>query len=218
MRLAVSFLAIATAFAADKKPVPPAKAANDNVAIEAVAHITKEEVFAVVGSSLDAGFIVVEITLTPKNGQKVRINRDDFTLFSSRDGQRSTPYAPTQIAGQAGLIVSPKNSEGGVMAQERRVPWGLGGGGIGGMPGNGGSMGSTTANTTVASASTVDIDPKKGPDPLLDVLKAKILPEKEITEPVSGQLYFLIEGKLKLKDLQLFYRAPGGRLSAPFVR
>jgi hypothetical protein len=208
----------AFAWAADKKPILPAKASNDTVAFEAKAHLTKEEVFAAVGSSLEEGFIVVDITLTPKNGQKVKIYRDDFTLFSSKDGQRSTPYSPTQIAGQAGLVISSKQAGGGVMAQERRVPWGLGGGGIGGMPGNGGSMGSSTGGATIGSASTIDTDPKKGPDPLLAVLESKILPEKTIEEPITGQLYFLIEGKVKLKDLQLFYKAPGGRLTAPFVR
>lgn len=216
---AILFCSLAAlAWSADKKPLIPARASNDTVGFEAKANLTKEEVFAAVGASLEDGFIVVDITLTPKNGQKVRVYRDDFTLFSAKDGQRSTPYAPTQIAGQAGLVISSKQADGGVMAQERRVPWGLGGGGIGGFPGNGGTMGSATGGGTLASASTVDADPKKGPDPLLAVLESKILPEKTIEEPITGQLYFLIDGKVKLKDLTLFYKAPGGKLSAPFVR
>jgi hypothetical protein len=218
MRVILVCSIAALAWSADKKPVPPARASNDTVGFEAKAHLTKEEVFAAVGAPLDDGFIVVDITLTPKNGQKVKVYRDDFTLFSAKDGQRSTPYSPTQIAGQAGLVISSRQAGGGVMAQERRVPWGLGGGGIGGLPGNGGAMGNATGSGTLASASTVDADPKKGPDPLLAVLEAKILPEKTIEEPVSGQLYFLIEGKVKRKDLTLFYKAPGGKLSAPFVR
>lgn len=218
MRAVLLCAIAALAWGADKKPVPPARASNDTVGFEAKAHLTKEEVFAAVGASLDEGFIVVDITLTPKNGQKVKIYRDDFTLFSGKDGQRSTPYSPTQIAGQAGLVISSKQAGGGVMAQQRRVPWGLGGGPIGGLPGDGGNIGNATGGGTLASASTVDADPKKGPDPLLALLESKILPEKTIEEPVTGQLYFLIEGKVKLKDLTLFYKAPGGRLSAPFVR
>jgi hypothetical protein len=217
MRTVLLLLTAAICWSADKKPILPARASNDTVAFEAKAHLTKEEVFAAVGASLDEGFIVVDIALTPKNGQKVKVYRDDFTLFSAKDGQRSTPYSPTQIAGQAGLVISSKQAEGGVMAQQRRVPWGLGGGGMG-MPANGGTLGNASAGATVASTSTVDADPKKGPDPLLAVLESKILPEKQIEEPVTGQLYFLIDGKVKLKDLTLFYKAPGGKLSAPFVR
>jgi hypothetical protein len=219
MRTVLIVLAAAVCWGADKKPILPARASNDNVAFEAKAHLTKEEVFTAVGASLDEGIIVVDITLTPKNGQKVKVYRDDFTLFSSRDGQRSIPYSPTQIAGQAGLVISSKAAGGGVMAQERRIPWGLGGGPMGmGLPGNGATLGSATGGATIGSSSTVDTDPTKGADPLLTVLEAKVLPEKTIEEPVTGQLYFLIDGKVKLKDLQLFYKAPGGRLTAPFVR
>ncbi len=217
MRWMTGLLLTLVCVAGDKKPLP-GRTANDNIAIEVVAHITKEEVKEAVGAELDQGFIVLDVTLTPKNGQKIRINRDDFVLFSSKDGQRSAPFAPTQIAGSAGLVLSSRPSSGGVMAQERRVPWGGVGGMPMGLPGSGGGIGSSTASTTEAVAITKDVDPAAKPDPLLAILESKILPEKEITEPITGQLYFLFEGKLKLKDLQLFVKAPGGRLTVPFVR
>jgi hypothetical protein len=53
-------------------------------------------------------------------------------------------------------------------------------------------------------------------DPLLAVLKAKVLPEKKTTEPVSGLLYFSLEGKYKPKDLVLQYQTAAGVLSLAF--
>ena len=47
-------------------------------------------------------------------------------------------------------------------------------------------------------------------NPLLAALKAKILPEKEITEPITGLLFFQITGKVKAKDLELHYKGPTG--------
>jgi hypothetical protein len=53
-------------------------------------------------------------------------------------------------------------------------------------------------------------------NPLLAVLKEKVLAEKEITAPLSGLLYFLLEGKHKPKNLELMYKGPAGRLSLRF--
>jgi hypothetical protein len=53
-------------------------------------------------------------------------------------------------------------------------------------------------------------------NPLLAVLQEKVLAEKEITEPLSGLLYFLLEGKHKSKDLELLYKGPAGRLPLRF--
>ena len=53
-------------------------------------------------------------------------------------------------------------------------------------------------------------------NPLLEALNAKILPEKEITEPVSGLLFFQIVGKVKAKDLELHYKGPAGPMALRF--
>ena len=53
-------------------------------------------------------------------------------------------------------------------------------------------------------------------DPLLKVLSEKILPEKEGKEPLTGLLYFSLEGKHKAKDLTLQYNGPAGKLNLPF--
>jgi hypothetical protein len=218
MRTLMAIVLAAVTLLAEKKPAP-GRTANDNVGVEATALVAKEEIQAALGHPLDEGFLIVEVTLSPKNGQTIKINRDDFLLLSQKDGQKATPYAPTQIAGDSGMVISSRSTNAGVMAQQRRVPWGgIGGGPIGGMPTPAGQMGSSTAGTTEAVATVKEGTGQKGESPLLAALKAKILPETEITEPVTGHLYFLMEGKHKLKDLEFYYKAPGGRLSLKFVR
>jgi hypothetical protein len=201
-----------------EKPTVPGRSANDNVGLEAVLYLDPAEVTQRLGQELPEGFVLVEITLTPKNGQTVKVDRDDFQIISSRDGQRSQPFAPTQIAGADSLMVVTRNGGGRTMAEQRRAPWGgIGGQRPMGMPTPGGSIGNARVTDEQAAASEVQGDAKKL-NPLLTALRDKILPEKEITEPMTGQLYFLFEGKLKAKDLEMFYKAPGGRLSVRFVR
>ena len=53
-------------------------------------------------------------------------------------------------------------------------------------------------------------------NPLLGVLTEKVLPEKEANGPVSGLLYFFLDGKHKPKDLELNYRGAAGKLSLRF--
>ncbi len=84
-------------------------------------------------------------------------------------------------------------------------------GGDGGGVGNSGAVSETKA--------TVSVDGKEKENPLLEILKAKILPERETNEPVNGLLYFLFEGKHKLKDLELMYKNPAStRLILDFQR
>jgi hypothetical protein len=77
------------------------------------------------------------------------------------------------------------------------------------MGGGGGSGESGETRTTINSGA------KDKVDPILDVLKEKILPEKETDAPVSGLLYFPME-KQKLKDLELIYKTPDGKLTLRF--
>jgi hypothetical protein len=83
------------------------------------------------------------------------------------------------------------------------------------FPGSGGSFGSATSDTSSADATVTTGDMKKE-DPLLALLKAKTLPEKKTSSPISGLLYFSLDGKHKPKDLVLQYSGPAGRLSLEF--
>lgn len=212
--LVLPCVAVLAAPGAEKRP-PTGLTSNENVELRAVAYLDKETIRQAVGADLDSGIVVVEVRVKPQPETKLKVNRDDFLLRSDKDGQKSQPFAPSQIAGSGYLVVSTRSSGGaGVMGEDRGPIWG----GIGGPPrragGDGGAIGNTGESSAQASVAAGSKDVKE--NPLLAALASKILPEKETAEPLTGLLYFLLEGKHKPKDLELLYRGPAGRLSLRF--
>lgn len=212
-----ALLTTCLALGADKK-LPIEQTSNELLEISA-SLITKDQVQQELGGDLGPDMVVVRVTFRPVSDKPLRIDRDDFLLVSAKDGQRSEPYAPSQIAGSATLVVTPTGvrSGGGLGAQSGGPVWG------GGIPGTGpvlgpfpggGSAGSTTTETETDAK--VEMKKSDKENPLLASLTAKCLPEKETLEAVSGLLYFQMDGKLKPKDLELHYRGVGGRLALRF--
>ena len=213
---AVLFL-ISAAQAVDKK-LPIEQTSNELVDISA-SPLSKDEVVKELGSDLGGYFVVVRVTFRPVGDKPLQIDRDDFLLVSAKDGQRSEPYEPSQIAGSATLVVTPQGARngGGLRNQGNGPIWG----GIPGtgsapsrLPGNGGNVGNS--GDTPQTDAKVEMKKSGEDNPLLAVLAAKILPEKSTLDPVSGLLYFEMDGKLKPKDMELHYRGPGGRLALRF--
>jgi hypothetical protein len=203
----IALLPLATLAAADKK-LPIETTSNELVEITATPLLDKDQLHQELGADVGPGIVVVKVQIRPVSDKPVKIDHDDFLLFSEKDGQRSQPYEPSQIAGTSSLIVTPTGTHSGHGAQPS---WGIGGFGIGG----GGSAGSSgPAVATEAKVEGASTDDKA--NPLLALLKAKILPEKETTETVSGLLYFQIDGKVKTKDLEMRYKTPAGKLSIRF--
>ncbi len=71
-------------------------------------------------------------------------------------------------------------------------------------------------NSGDGSDTAVQTPDKVKESPLLALLEAKVLPEKEVKEPLSGLLYFFLEGRHKPKDVALYYRGAAGKLSLRF--
>ncbi|MGE5646099.1 MAG: hypothetical protein ACM336_09940 [Acidobacteriota bacterium] len=211
-------LAAVLACAADKGPAT-AQAANGAVALTATLYTTRDEVRGQLGSDLGGYFIVVKVDLSPRGDKPLNILRDDFLLRSYKDGQKSQPFAPTQIAGRGALVLGSAGGGGGFGREQGGPVWGPGPG-MGGppsrLPGQDGGFGSTTADTSSAQARVSTGGGPQKDDPVLAVLKEKILPEKKTGEPVSGLLYFSLEGKHKPKDLVLQYATPAGKLQLTF--
>lgn len=222
MKRLVLFLSAAGAFAAgdSNKDKGPAKGEGvDKFArIEAIAHLDKAAIAQAVGGPLEDGIVVIEVKVTPAEGRKLTINRDDFLLRSDRSGERSTPYSPSQIAGSTVLRVNERGVGSVVESRSGGPAWGgLGGGRPSTLPGMGPQgVGNGTATVTEASAAIDESASGKPENPMLAALKRKILAEKEISEPASGQLYFLMEGKQKVKDIELLYKTEAGRISVRF--
>ena len=221
MRLSLPCLTLTLAliaFAAADKKLPIETTSNELVEITATPLIDKDQIKQELGSDLGGGIILVRVRVRPLGDKPFKIDRDDFNLLSDKDGQRSTPYSPSQIAGNSTLVVTSTGTRGTIGNQGNGPVWG-GIPGLGGrpqqMPGNGGSMGNGPGQVAT-EAKVAEAQKSDKPNPLLAVLKEKVLPEKQITEPISGLLYFQLEGKVKPKDLELYYKTSAGRLGLRF--
>ena len=209
-RIVLAFILCAACQGADKKPAE-GRASDDGVEITARAFTDKDEIKKMLGSDFGGSIAVVEVRLIPKAGTKITVVRDDFVLRSDKDGQRSTPFAPSQIAGRSALVVS--SGGGGAMTgtQGNGPIWG----GPMDRPRRLGGDGTVFGGSEAATNSALQTA-GKGEDPLLAVLEEKVLAEKETGVPVGGLLYFFLEGKHKPKDIELSYRRPAGKLSLRF--
>lgn len=215
----LTFLLLLAAHAADKR-VGPVKAGDDAVELTGSVALGKEAATKALGMDPGVDMIVVDIRVRPKTEGKLAVSRDDFTLISRRDGQRSQALHPSQIAGSASLTVVSRGpgAQGGVINQgEGRGPiWG-------GIPGTGTRPrrigGDGEASTPVDPGETkATINKEKEENPLLARLKEKELRQGPTADPVTGLLYFIFDGKHKMKDLELMYKGPGGTLMLDFEK
>jgi hypothetical protein len=199
------FCAIAVQ-AVDKK-LPIEQTSNDLVSISATAITDRDQIKQELGSDLGSDMVVVKVTLRPVSDKPVQISLDDFLLISEKGYfQRAQPLAPSQIAGSAALVVTPQDARSGNGGHNRPT---FGGFGLGGMVGAGSGVKPPSDSKVEATKSDTE-------NPLLAVLTAKVLPEKETSEEVSGLLYFQIDGKVRPKDLEFHYRGPAGQLALRF--
>jgi hypothetical protein len=199
--LALALLLFGVAFAAHKpQPTPTVKTGNADVELTATLYADREAIEQLIGSDLGGYYVVIDVKLAPKNNEKIKIWRDDFQLKTDRDGEKAKPYAPSQIAGKGALIVTPTEDGG------NKTGIGIGLGGFG--------MGSGSAGVT--NTSKMDRGAKSPEAALLGKLNERVLPEKESDQPVSGLLFFPMEPKQKVKDLQLTYAGPGSKLLLRF--
>jgi len=243
--LLAGFLALAPFATAEKKDkkdkaepsgptqrlVVEGESADDNVGITARAFLDRDSMKQALGGDPGPGYIVVEVTVTRKGEEPLRLDLDDFLLRSDKDGQHSRPLTPSQVAGSAVMVVkSVGGTQGRGMGQTNRVPMGYPGDYPGSYPGTypGGyppgmypgmgspTAGSATADTSDAAASIQEKGKGKS-NPLLNSLKAKVLKDGEVEKQATGLLYFQIDGKVKPKQLELVYRKAPPRVSVRFV-
>lgn len=191
-------------FATADKKLPIEETSNQSLDITAAPPLTKDEIRQELGSDLADDILVVRVTARPVTDKPVQLSLDDFLLISTKDGQRSEPFAPGQLAGSETLAVTDNGVRRGL--GEHHPTIGFGGLGIGRSPGTAGPPPDTKMQESR--------DAKE--NPLLAAIRAKILPEKQITDPVTGLLFFQITGKVKAKDLELRYKGAGGSMALRF--
>jgi len=210
---AMAVLAV-LAFAAAKPKAPAvSRGENETVRLTATLYADKDAVKQLLGDELGGHYLVVAVRVEPKYGKEVNVLRDDFVMRSDRDGERTGPLAPSQIAGRGALVVTQSGARS-VRGDSGGPSWG-GIPGTGGrprqLPGSGGSFGSGGMGDAGQSRAKVESGAQEKDNPLLQVLKDKALPEKKTSEAVSGLLYFPLE-KQKPKDLELSYPTAEGKL------
>jgi hypothetical protein len=219
-RIAGLAVLLACALAAHKNESPKigdTRGENESVVIKATVYADPEAVKQVLGSDLDGHYIVVDLQVTPRFGKEVTISRDDFVLKTDKDGEKSTPFAPSQIAGRSALVISQTRGGGGGGMHNNDGPiWG-GYPGSTGVPRRVGGDGTTVGGAPGAEGAQARMKSgsKDKPNPLLKVLKDKELPEAKTAEPVSGLLYFPME-KQKIKELELRYNLPEDKIVMRF--
>lgn len=211
MRFPITLCMLAVSAAsllASKKVVSPStSASNEQVDIVANISLTEDEIAQKLGGE-DAGpgIVLLDVRVTPKTDKPIRMSPDDFVLLAHDDGQRSQPFDPSEIAGQGALVESVKTGDAGKKTSGMV--------GFGGMIGGGG--GASPGNPRPTSVSSKMDTKSEGNPNLLKALKARQFPTTESTEPVEGYLYFRLDGKHKLKNLEVLYRGPAGKLDLEF--
>jgi hypothetical protein len=203
-RLPAILLLPALLLPAASKNVASARGENEDLILNVTLYIDGPAVKELIGADLDGHYIVAQIRVEPKYGKEISIDRDDFQLRTAKDGEKTKPYAPGQIAGRGALVITRSGG------QEKKSGWNLGGGlGMGG-----GGIGSGGEGDTGAVTATMEKTQDKD-SPLKKLLDEKLLPDKKTDQPVSGLLYFPMEQQ-KMKDLELTYGGRENRITMRF--
>ena len=202
-------LAGAAVLWATDKSLPLEEFSNDTVDITGHLILGQDNVAQALGvASLPKAaenLVLVKVTFRPVVDKPVPVSIDDFTLLSNKDGQRSLAFEPTEVAGDSELVLNQITSKQGGLLAEAGVPqWGS-------MAG----VGATPAAVNVGSKMVTKKDAQD--ESFVSVLKRQILPEKPTTKPVTGFLYFEIDGKVKPKDLTMIYKGQGDKLEMRFA-
>jgi len=199
-RIIALALAVCGAALAGEKRLASGQNGNEAVMVSADV-LDSDHLKQIFGTDFENGFVVLEVTLTPRGGKPFEVHLDEFLLRSEQTGEHSAALAPSQIAGTGTLVVH----QGG----EQRSKTGISGG-FGGI-----FMGGDAMGPGVADPGKAEIKNGEKKDPLLDVLKRKMLPEKPVEDTVTGLMFFPLE-KEKPKNLNLTVTTPAGKLRMKF--
>jgi len=200
VRFAVLLLLTGLVWAAPKKNYATAKGENEDLILTATIYLDTADIKEKIGSDLDGHYIMMEVKVDPKYGKDILVDRDDFVLKTDKDGERTKPFAGSQIAGRGALVLSEGDEE-----KKPKRKWSIGGPIMTGSPGEG-EKGPTKDPKMVNSEEE---------NPLKKVLDSKILPEGKTDQAVGGLLFFPME-KQKMKDLELDFGGKENRITLRF--
>ncbi len=191
--------------ASEKKRVPAtARGENQDFILDVTLYDDPALVKELLGNDLGGHYIVAQVKLDPKYGKEIVVDRDDFTLRTEKDGDHTTPFAPSQVTQQDAVLVS--QGKGPAAASPGMVL-------AGPLIISGGPKADEKSGDEVKQAPGGGTAKKD--DPLTKLLEDKVLPETKTDQAVSGLLYFPME-KQKRKDLVLTYGPRENRITLRF--
>src|SRR5947199_4543464 len=98
---------------AAKKTQATARGENEDLILNVTIYTDAAAVKEALGDDLGGHYIVAQVKVEPKYTKEIVIDRDDFMLRTDKDGDRSKPMAPSQVAGRGGLILTRTQGPGG---------------------------------------------------------------------------------------------------------
>src|ERR1039458_1509562 len=150
--IAIALLPALLVGAPAKKPtVGSGRGENEDLILSVTLYTNPADVKELIGDDLGGHYIVADVKVEPKYGKTINIDRDDFVLHTDTNGEKVTPFAPSQIAGSEALIVTQTG------AKEKKS--GISIGGMGGGIGSGSDPGQTTV--TVQNPAGAKETPRK---------------------------------------------------------
>lgn len=190
-RLGLLLILIAAVLcAASRKNVGYARGENEDLKLTMAIYIDPADIKELIGFDLDGHYIVADVTVEPKYGKTVLIDRDDFLLITNRDGEKARPFAPSQVVGAGALVLGQVTDNSGI-----------------------GSPGWSGAVTPVIRSGGATATAKE--NPLKEKLEKRMLPAVKTDKPAAGLLYFPME-KQKMKDLELLFGGRENRITLAF--
>jgi hypothetical protein len=221
LALILSLSLISLSIIAKESDYTPGIAGNKIASVTATAYIDRDEITKLAGTDLGPYITAVQVTVQPKAG-KLKIGRDDFVLLTFKDGEHTKPLAPSELGKHSDMTLKAvRVGPDGPMAGQNTPIWQTPGtGNTVQLPSNGAHTGNAHGVDTTTAVVNDEKDTKektngKKKDPVVELLKRKVLPETETDQPVSGLLLFNLE-KQKLKDLELIYHTSEGPLKVRF--
>ena len=171
---------------AGEKKSPQGQVEDETVAISATV-LSAEQLHHEVGSDFNNSYIVLDVRISPKGGKPYLVHLDDFILRSEANGEHTGPFLSAgQIAGSGALVL------------DRTY----------------GNKANVDSPRVLESTKTTMNDDSRA-DPAFEALKQKMLPEKTVTEPASGLMFFPMTEK-KAKNLILSCKTPQSKLRMSF--
>ncbi len=218
MKIVIATCVFAAAVLAAQNGIKPRPAASDypvqasgKTLTAGAALLGTDQLRGSFATDLARAYVVVEVGVYPKGGERLDIGPGDFFLRNTETGEVVRPAAPKSIAGvlqkaPAGRDVSlyPSVGVGYESGPSYDPTTGRRAGGVSTSVGLGVGVGDAQPAASDADRRTMETE-----------LREKQFPEKVVTAPVAGYLYFPVISKKKPAKFELEFEAPEGRMKLP---